>query len=128
MKRIGLVSMSSMLSSRKDFLNGRSASRLCLRRDARSGLHRRSPALLRRARFSRRMRRRTETLKLRGLDTDARYSVCAINCGGRLHLVGGARFIASVAGRDLMERGLDITLFGGYDSAVFEICKKEQSR
>lgn len=71
---------------------------------------------------------RTETLKLRGLDTDARYSVCEINCGGRLHLVGGARFIASVAGRDLMERGLDITLFGGYDSAVFEICKKEQSR
>ena len=65
---------------------------------------------------------RTETLKLRGLDTDARYSVCEINCGGRLHLVGGARFIASVAGRDLMERGLDITLFGGYDSAVFEIC------
>ena len=70
----------------------------------------------------------TETLKLRGLDTDARYSVCEINCGGRLHLVGGARFIASVAGRDLMERGLDITLFGGYDSAVFEIRKKEQSR
>ncbi len=71
---------------------------------------------------------RTETLKLRGLDTDARYSVCEINCGGRLHLVGGARFIASVAGRDLMERGLDITLFGEYDSAVFEIRKKEQSR
>ena len=71
---------------------------------------------------------RTETLKLRGLDTDARYSVCEINCGGRLHLVGGARFIESVTGRDLMERGLDITLFGGYDSAVFEICKKEQSR
>ena len=43
-------------------------------------------------------------------------------------MLGGARFIASVTGRDLMERGLDITLFGGYDSAVFEICKKEQSR
>ena len=71
---------------------------------------------------------RTETLKLRGLDTDARYSVREINCGGRLHLVGGARFIASVTGRDLMERGFDITFFGEYDSAVFEICKKEQSR
>jgi hypothetical protein len=43
-------------------------------------------------------------------------------------MLGGARFIASVTGRDLMERGLDITLFGGYDSAVFEICKEEQSR
>ena len=68
---------------------------------------------------------RTETLHLRGLDLEATYSIKEINCGGRLHLVGGARFIASVAGRDLMERGLAVTFSGDYDSAVFEIgrCK-----
>ena len=61
---------------------------------------------------------RTETLKLRGLDTDARYSVCKINCGARRH----ASIIAdAMAGRDLMERGLAVTLCGDYDSAVFEV-------
>ncbi len=47
---------------------------------------------------------------------------------GPVRLVRADSFSAPVAGRDLMERGLDITLFGRYDSAVFEICKKEQSR
>jgi len=36
-------------------------------------------------------------------------------------MLGGARFIASVTGRDLMERGLAVTFSGDYDSAVFEV-------
>ena len=63
---------------------------------------------------------RTETFKLRGLDPDARYSVCEINCGACRH----ASIIAdAMAGRDLMERGLAVTLCGDYDSAVFELCR-----
>jgi len=34
----------------------------------------------------------------------------------------------SATGRDLMERGLAVTLSGDYDSAVFEVCKMEQSK
>ena len=66
---------------------------------------------------------RTETLHLRGLDPEATYSVREINCGGRGHLAGGAQFIASASGRDLMERGLPVTLSGDYDSAVLEVAK-----
>lgn len=66
---------------------------------------------------------RTETLKLRGLDTDARYSVCEINCGARRHAAIPAD---AVTGRELMEKGFTVTLCGDYDSAVFEICKMEQ--
>ena len=66
-----------------------------------------------------------ETLKLRGLDPAATYSVKEINCGGRFHLTGGARFSASVTGRELMEKGIAVTLCGDYDSAVFEIIESK---
>ena len=42
------------------------------------------------------------------------------DCGARRH----ASIIAdAMAGRDLMERGLAVTLCGDYDSAVFELCR-----
>jgi len=67
---------------------------------------------------------RTETLKLRGLDPDAIYSVREINRGARLHsarrVEGGAPCHAAT-GRELMDGGLAVTLFGEYDSAVFEL-------
>ena len=65
--------------------------------------------------------KRAETLHLRGLDPEATYSIKEINCGERLHLVGGTQFIASASGHDLMECGLAVTLSGDYDSAVFEL-------
>ena len=34
--------------------------------------------------------------------------------------------MAAASGRDLMERGLPVTLSSDYDSAVFEMCKMEQ--
>ena len=68
---------------------------------------------------------RTETLHLRGLDLEATYSIKEINCGERLHLEEGSQSSATVSGRDLMERGLAVMLSGGYDSAVFEICRQE---
>ncbi len=73
---------------------------------------------------------RTETLHLRGLDPEATYSVKEINCGERQHLASCVENDApqSATGRDLMERGLAVTLSSDYDSAVFEICKMEQSK
>ena len=73
---------------------------------------------------------RTETLHLRGLDPEATYSIKEINCGERLHLARREENNASqsATGRDLMELGLAVTLFGNYDSAVFEIYKMEQSK
>ena len=73
---------------------------------------------------------RTETLHLRGLDPEATYSIKEINCGERLHLARRVEDAApqSATGRDLMERGLAVTLSGDYDSAVFEICKKGQAK
>ena len=70
---------------------------------------------------------RTETLKLRGLDPEAIYSVREINCGKRLHLAGGMQCIASVTGRELAERGLAVSLSGEYDSAVFEIADERKN-
>ena len=62
---------------------------------------------------------RAETLKLRGLDPEARYSVKEINRGARLH----ANLSESATGRELMERGIAVRLAGDYDSAVFEIVR-----
>ena len=56
---------------------------------------------------------------------EATYSIKEINCGERLHLEGESQSSLAVSGRDLMERGLAVILSGDYDSAVFEICKKE---
>ena len=63
---------------------------------------------------------RTETLHLRGLDPTAMYSVREINRGERLHAESTTN---PVSGRDLMERGLVVTLSGDYDSAIFELCR-----
>ena len=65
----------------------------------------------------------TETLKLRGLDPEATYSIKEINCGERLHLARRVEDAVpqSATGRDLMERGLAVMLSGDYDSAVFEV-------
>ena len=64
---------------------------------------------------------RAETLKLRGLDPSARYSVKEINRGARLH----ANLSESATGRELMERGIAVRLAGDYDSAVFEIVRAD---
>ena len=71
---------------------------------------------------------RAETLHLRGLDPETIYSVKEINRGEKPHLAGGTRLSRPITGRDLMERGLAVTLSGNYDSAVFEIYKMEQSK
>ena len=62
-----------------------------------------------------------ETLKLRGLDAEAKYSISEIDCGERLH----AESPKATTGRELMEKGLVVRIAGDYDSAVFEIerCK-----
>ncbi len=62
-----------------------------------------------------------ETLKLRGLDAEAKYSISEIDCGERLH----AESSKATTGRELMENGLVVRIAGDYDSAVFEIgrCK-----
>ena len=62
-----------------------------------------------------------ETLKLRGLDAEAKYSISEIDCGERLH----AESPKATTGRELMENGLVVRIAGDYDSAVFEIgrCK-----
>ena len=62
--------------------------------------------------------KRTETLKLRGLDLSAKYAVKEINCGKTLHakLPEG-----TVSGKELMEKGIAVTLAGECDSASFEI-------
>lgn len=60
---------------------------------------------------------RRETLRLRGLVPDAKYSVREINLGERRH----AKDVASATGRELMENGLEVLLSGDYDSAVFEV-------
>ncbi|MBO7683491.1 MAG: alpha-galactosidase [Kiritimatiellae bacterium] len=73
---------------------------------------------------------RIETLKLRGLDAGATYSVREINCGERLHLaarVGDNAPCHAATGRELMERGLAVRLSGDYDSAVFEVVKDAAS-
>ena len=64
---------------------------------------------------------RKETLKLRGLDPEATYSVREINRGATLH----ANAPEAVKGRELMERGIEISLRGYYDSAVFEIVRSK---
>jgi alpha-galactosidase len=56
------------------------------------------------------------TLRLRGLDPDAKYAVNEINCRERRHLEP-----LYATGRELMERGLAVLLSGPYDSAVFEV-------
>ena len=70
---------------------------------------------------------RTETLRLCGLDSEATYSIKEINCGEWPHLARREddNAVQSSTGCDLMERGLAVILSGDYDSAVFEICKKE---
>ena len=62
-----------------------------------------------------------ETLKLRGLDAEAKYSISEIDCGERLH----AESPKATTGRELMENGLVVRIAGDYGSAVFEIgrCK-----
>ena len=67
----------------------------------------------------------TETLKLRGLDPDAIYSVREINRGARRHAAIPAD---AVTGRELMEKGFTVTLCGDYDSAVFEIYSMEDCK
>ena len=62
----------------------------------------------------------SETLFLRGLDANASYVVKEIDRGKRLHIEGGE---TTVGGRELMEKGLAVSLSGQYDSAVFEIVK-----
>lgn len=61
---------------------------------------------------------RAETIHLRGLDPAAMYSVREIDRGEHLH---SESTTSPVSGRDLMERGLVVTLSGDYDSAVFEL-------
>ena len=64
---------------------------------------------------------RRETLRLRGLDPSAAYLVREINMGERPH----ARLSDdAVPGKDLMEKGIKVTLAGDYDSAVFEVVRK----
>ena len=59
-----------------------------------------------------------ETLRLRGLDTDATYIVSEINRGVTLH----AEIPATPrTGRELMEKGIHVKLSGKFDSAVFEL-------
>lgn len=61
---------------------------------------------------------RTEVLKLRGLNPNATYTVKEINCGEeRQH----AKLSNTISGRDLMEKGMAVSLTGDYDSAVFEV-------
>ena len=61
-----------------------------------------------------------ETLRLRGLDPDAKYTVTEINKGAKLH----AKLPESpVAGRTLMEKGLAVRLSGKFDSASFEVVR-----
>lgn len=69
---------------------------------------------------------RTETLKLRGLDPDATYSICEINCGERLHVPGGLQPSAAASGRELMARGVGVRLAGAYDSVVIEIIRRTE--
>ena len=64
---------------------------------------------------------RNEVLKLRGLNPDAEYSVREINCGERRHI---DKLPETLSGRDLMEKGVTVTLIGDYDSAAFEITAK----
>jgi alpha-galactosidase len=64
-----------------------------------------------------------ETLRLRGLDPAATYSVTEINCGDRPHLEN-ASAAHTATGRELMEGGITVCLAGDYDSAVFEIERK----
>ncbi len=62
-----------------------------------------------------------ETLKLRGLNPVARYSVREINCGKRLHFADREDGGSVRTGRELMEKGIAVRLSGDYDSAVFEL-------
>jgi alpha-galactosidase len=64
---------------------------------------------------------KTEVLKVRGLDANAKYSVKEINCGKTRH----AKELTSITGKELMENGISVTLVGDYDSAVFEINKQK---
>lgn len=59
-----------------------------------------------------------ETLHLRGLDPDAKYSVTEINKGAKLHAELPKE---PVAGRTLMEKGIAVKLSGKFDSASFEL-------
>ncbi len=62
---------------------------------------------------------RVETLRLRGLDPAARYSVKEINRGKALH----AALPEAATGRELMDAGVEVRLSGDYDSAVFEVVR-----
>ena len=62
---------------------------------------------------------RVETLRLRGLDPAARYSVKEINRGNALH----AALPEAATGRELMGAGVEVRLSGDYDSAVFEVVR-----
>jgi alpha-galactosidase len=64
---------------------------------------------------------KTQVLKVRGLDANAKYSVKEINCGKTRH----AKELTSITGKELMENGISVTLVGDYDSAVFEINKQK---
>ena len=64
---------------------------------------------------------RVETLGLRGLDPGAKYRMREINRGERLHAKLPA---VAVTGRDLMEKGVKVSLAGDYDSAVFEVVRE----
>ena len=59
-----------------------------------------------------------ETLHLRGLDPDAKYSVTEINKGAKLHAELPKE---PVAGRTFMEKGIAVKLSGKFDSASFEL-------
>ena len=63
-----------------------------------------------------------ETLALRGLDPEASYSVKEINRGESLHADDCQ---APASGRSLMEKGIKVSLSGDYDSAVFEIVRRQ---
>ena len=72
-----------------------------------------------------------ESLRLRGLDPDAKYVVDEINCSVRFHIAGESNASRTLVttGIELMERGLAVQLSGPYDSAVFEVKKVfQQSR
>jgi hypothetical protein len=59
-----------------------------------------------------------ETLRLRGLNPDAKYVVKEINRGAKLHAELSGE---SVPGRALMENGIAVRLSGKFDSASFEV-------
>lgn len=59
-----------------------------------------------------------ETLPVRGLDPDRKYTMTEINMAGRCHADLPKE---PVLGRTLMERGITVKLDGRFDSASFEV-------